>query len=204
MGMNTDLPIYMLDITEDIEDDSQVDFIALVDRPAIQKNWNAFNKTQKFEIVNEDRRIISGAIMLADTPIFRSDATYGDYYVAFSRDTILKIVQKFFKKSHIEYHGAKRVTLYLVYTLLVILSRMKSIRSITNNYIFLIYKMSSYKKRLMKSVISMKVLGNYYWVRRWKIRILQLYWLICVRVNRIRKIVHNSSLRMIKGSLCYL
>ncbi len=38
MGMNTDLPIYMLDITEDIEDDSQVDFIALVDRPAIQKN----------------------------------------------------------------------------------------------------------------------------------------------------------------------
>ena len=98
MGMNTELPIYMLDITDDIEDDSQVDFIALVDRPAIQKNWNAFNKTQKFEIVNEDRRIISGAIMLADTPIFRSDATYGDYYVAFSRDTILKIVQKFFKK----------------------------------------------------------------------------------------------------------
>ena len=96
--MNTELPIYMLDITEDIEDDAQVDFIALVDRPAIQKNWNAFNKTQKFEVTNEDRRIISGAIMLADTPIFRSDATYGDYYVAFSADTILKIVQKFFKK----------------------------------------------------------------------------------------------------------
>ena len=36
--------------------------------------------------------------MLADVPIFRSDATYGDYYVAFSADTILKIVQKFFKK----------------------------------------------------------------------------------------------------------
>jgi len=96
--MNTDLPIFMLDITEDINDDAQVDFIALVDRPAIQKNWNAFNKTQKFEIANEDRRIISGAIMLADTPIFRSDSTYGDYYVAFSADTILKIVQKFFKK----------------------------------------------------------------------------------------------------------
>ena len=44
--MNTDLPIFMLDITEDINDDAQVDFIALVDRPAIQKNWNAFNKTR--------------------------------------------------------------------------------------------------------------------------------------------------------------
>lgn len=98
MGMNTDLPIFMLDITDDVNDDAQVDFIALVDRPAIQKNWNAFNKSQKFEIVNEERRIISGAIMLADTPIFRSDSTYGDYYVAFSKDTILKIVQKFFKK----------------------------------------------------------------------------------------------------------
>ena len=96
--MNTDLPIFMLDITEDINDDAQVDFISLVDRPAIQKNWNAFNKSQKFEIANEDRRIISGAIMLADSPIFRSDSTYGDYYVAFSKDTILKIVQKFFKK----------------------------------------------------------------------------------------------------------
>jgi len=96
--MNTEIPIYMLDITDSIEDDSQVDFIALVDRPAIQRNWNAFNRTQKFEVTNEDRRIISGAIMLADTPIFRSDITYGDYYVAFTASTIIKIVQKFFKK----------------------------------------------------------------------------------------------------------
>lgn len=96
--MNLELPVYMLDITDDVNDDSQVDFIALVDRPAIQKNWNAFNNSQKFEIVSEDKRIISGPIMLADTPIFRSDSQYGDYYVAFSKETILKIAQKFFKK----------------------------------------------------------------------------------------------------------
>ena len=96
--MNLELPVYMLDITDDVNDDAQVDFISLVDRPAIQKNWNAFNNTQKFEIVSEDRRIISGPIMLADTPIFRSDAHYGDYYVAFSAETILKIAKKFFKK----------------------------------------------------------------------------------------------------------
>jgi hypothetical protein len=110
----------MLDITEDINDDAQVDFIALVDRPAIQKNWNAFNRSQKFEVTNEERRIISGAIMLADTPIFRSDSTYGDYYVAFSADTILKIVQKFFKKGfqsnvnlmHNSNHQFEGVTLF--------------------------------------------------------------------------------------------
>jgi len=95
-----ELPIYLLDISEDLEDDAQVDFIALVDRPAIQKNWNAFAEKQKFEIVSEDRHIISGPVMLADVPIYRSDAQYGEYYVVFSKDTIMKIAQKFFKKGY--------------------------------------------------------------------------------------------------------
>ena len=98
--MEKELPIYMLDITDDVEDDSQVDYIALVDKPAIQKNWYAFKEKQAFDIISEDKRIISGAIMLADIPIFRSDATYGDYYVAFTKDTIFKIAQKFFKKGY--------------------------------------------------------------------------------------------------------
>jgi hypothetical protein len=77
-----------------------VQFVSLVDRPAIQKNWNAFKNEQKFQIVSEDKRIISGCAMLADTPIFRSDVAFGDYYVAFSKDTITKIVQKYFKKGY--------------------------------------------------------------------------------------------------------
>jgi hypothetical protein len=95
-----ELPLYMLDISDDLNDDAEVQFVALVDRPAIQKNWNAFKNEQKFQIISEDKRIISGCAMLADTPIFRSDANFGDYYVAFSKDTIVKIVQKYFKKGY--------------------------------------------------------------------------------------------------------
>jgi predicted ABC-type ATPase len=95
-----DLPVYLLDISEDMNDDAEVDYVALVDRPAIQKNWNAFKNQQRFEVVSEDKRIISGPLMLADVPIFRSDATYGDYYVVFSKDTIFKIAQKFFKRGY--------------------------------------------------------------------------------------------------------
>ncbi len=95
-----ELPVYELLINEDINDDAEVNFVALVDRPAIQKNWNAFKDKVKFEIVSEEKRIISGPLMLADTPIFRSDATHGDYYVTFSKNTILKIAQKFFKKGY--------------------------------------------------------------------------------------------------------
>ncbi len=98
--MSMELPLYMLEISDDLNDDAEVQFVSLVDRPAIQKNWNAFKNEQKFQIVSEDKRIISGCAMLADTPIFRSDASFGDYYVAFSKDTILKIVQKYFKKGY--------------------------------------------------------------------------------------------------------
>jgi hypothetical protein len=94
-----ELPIYELMISEDINDDSEVNFVSLVDRPAIQKNWNAFADKVKFT-TNDEKRIISGAIMLADTPIFRSDSTHGDYYVVFSKETIFKIVQKYFKKGY--------------------------------------------------------------------------------------------------------
>jgi hypothetical protein len=95
-----ELPIYELMINEDIQDDAEVSFIALVDRPAIQKNWNAFKENIKFQIISEDKRIISGAIMLADSPIYRNDSTNGEYYVVFSKDTIFKIAQKFFKKGY--------------------------------------------------------------------------------------------------------
>jgi len=98
--MSMELPLYMLEISDDLADDAEVQFVALVDRPAIQKNWNAFKNEQKFQIISEDKRIISGCAMLADTPIFRSDANFGDYYVAFSKDTIVKIVQKYFKKGY--------------------------------------------------------------------------------------------------------
>ena len=94
-----DLPVYELMISDDLQDDAEVNFVSLVDRPAIQKNWNAFNHKVKFN-TDEEKRVISGAIMLADTPIFRSDVTHGDYYVVFSKETIFQIVQRYFKKKY--------------------------------------------------------------------------------------------------------
>jgi hypothetical protein len=94
-----DLPVYELMISDDLQDDAEVNFVSLVDRPAIQKNWNAFASKVKFN-TDEEKRVISGAIMLADTPIFRSDVTHGDYYVVFSKETIFKIVQRYFKKGY--------------------------------------------------------------------------------------------------------
>ena len=95
-----DLPIYELMISEDINEDTEVNFVALVDKPAVQRNWNAFKDKVNFQIIDEEKHIISGLLMLSNTPIFRSDSTHGDYYVTFSKDTIFKIAQRFFKKGY--------------------------------------------------------------------------------------------------------
>lgn len=54
---------------------------------------------QTFAIQDEEERIISGPLMLADTPIYRSDDN-GEYYVVFTKETIKKIAQRFFKKGY--------------------------------------------------------------------------------------------------------
>jgi hypothetical protein len=69
--MNRDLPIYEMVVDDSI--DNGVDFVALVDRPAIQKDFIAFSdqKPYRFDVVSEERRLIAGPLMLADLPIYR-------------------------------------------------------------------------------------------------------------------------------------
>lgn len=94
------LPIYLLEINEDLTDGSEVDFVALVDKPAIERNFLRFKADRlNFEIQDEERRIISGPIMLADTPIYRNDNGQ-EYFVSFPKDTIYKIVKKMFQKGY--------------------------------------------------------------------------------------------------------
>jgi hypothetical protein len=91
------LPVYELYIKED---DSEVDFISLVDAPAIQKDFVAFADKQKFEVVSEDRRIISGPLMLADQMIYRSSEKFGEHYVKFSKETIQQIAIRYAKRGY--------------------------------------------------------------------------------------------------------
>ena len=101
--MEKNIPIFNLEITNDLEDDVEVDVISLVDRPAIERSFLAFNENKEikidFAIQDEDQQIISGPLMLADTPIYRNDDN-GEYYVVFTKETIKKIAQRYFKKGY--------------------------------------------------------------------------------------------------------
>jgi hypothetical protein len=98
-----DLPIYELKIQEELQDDAEVSFIALVDKPAIQRDFVAFsqdNYGQSFAIQDEDKHIISGPLMLADKPIYRNNKKFGEHFVTFSAETIKDIAIKFSKKGY--------------------------------------------------------------------------------------------------------
>ena len=195
--MEKELPIYRLDIVEDLDSNVEVDFVALVDRPAIEKSFLAFQDSysdypdsvknnarkvlnwteengwgdcgtpvgkqranqlangepisfetikrmysylsrhlvdlenskgyedgcgklmydawggktalgwaeskinsiekKKFAIQDEEERIVSGALMLADTPIYRNDSN-GEYYVVFTKDTIKRLLKNISRK----------------------------------------------------------------------------------------------------------
>lgn len=88
------LPVYKLTISED-DLESGIDFISLVENPAIEKDFMKFNGiNQQFAIQDEEKKIISGPAMLADLPIYRRDDVRGEYYVVFDKETIYKIAKK--------------------------------------------------------------------------------------------------------------
>jgi len=59
-----------------------------------------FIVNEKFNITNEEQRIISGPIMLSDSLIYRNSPENGEHYVKFTKDTIKSIAIKFAKKKY--------------------------------------------------------------------------------------------------------
>lgn len=90
-----ELPIFRLVVDEE---ELGLEAVALVDNPAIQVNWQAFNdkKPLKFQQVG-DRQIVSGPLMIPDLPIYRRDNEKGEHYVVFTSETIEQCALKYFK-----------------------------------------------------------------------------------------------------------
>ncbi len=106
------LPTVYLEI--DVEDmESGVTAISFVDSPATEVEWMTFseNKPQIFE-KKDVERIITGPVMVAETPIYRYSPEIGEYFVKFSKKTVFDMMKKYFKDERIhkvnEQHNSKR------------------------------------------------------------------------------------------------
>lgn len=93
-----DIPVFKCVIDPALDSELQVTYIALVDKPAIEKNFIAFNQTKMKFSVDTEKRIVSGPAMIADMLIYRNIEPIGEFYTVFDKETIFQIALKFFKK----------------------------------------------------------------------------------------------------------
>jgi len=76
-----------------------MDAISLVEYPAVEVEFLKFSKEQdiKLQFENEEKRIITGVALLADTPIYRLRPDGEEYYVVFDKNTIEQLITKYAK-----------------------------------------------------------------------------------------------------------
>ena len=90
-------------IIDDQMELSGIDAISIVENPAIEENFIALNSVQKeynFAEVSKEKKIIMGAMLVPDKPIYRRDDENGEYYIYFSKDTIRKCMEMFFQNNN--------------------------------------------------------------------------------------------------------
>ena len=93
--MNKNLPLYEA-LINDLEDG--IFAVSLVSTPATESNWQCFSKEeQMYSIENEEEHIITGVIMLANSPIFRRDDSGYEYNIVYTPETIKLMSEKMLK-----------------------------------------------------------------------------------------------------------
>ncbi|RYZ48845.1 MAG: hypothetical protein EOP49_17620 [Sphingobacteriales bacterium] len=96
------LPVLLLDIVDDPTHETGISENAIVDDPAIKLSFIAFNdqpRLQQFAVASEDRRIITGPLLVPDQPVYRNDKK-GEYYAMFTRDAVERTALKFFRQGN--------------------------------------------------------------------------------------------------------
>ena len=79
-------------IIDENDEYSGIDAISLVEYPAIEENWVALNENKreyKFKALDEDKKILIGALLVPNKMIYRKDGDE-EYYIHFTKDTVKK------------------------------------------------------------------------------------------------------------------
>lgn len=87
-------------IDEDNEE-SGVFAISLVNQPAIELDFIALNSIKvDLKVVDEERGVLMGAILVPNKPIFRRDSNGKEYNIFFSEETVRRASELYLEKGH--------------------------------------------------------------------------------------------------------
>lgn len=83
-------------------DDTGMFVCSFVAAPAIEEGFLAFAKQEqiKLSIQSEEERMVLGAVMVPDKPLYRQTDDGAEYYIVYDSNTIHKMVERFFQQSH--------------------------------------------------------------------------------------------------------
>ena len=85
-------------IIDENDDLNGIEAISIVESPAIMEDFIALKDKKPLELaeVDKEKKILMGPLLIPNRPIYRNNAEE-EYYIYFSRDTVLKASQKYLK-----------------------------------------------------------------------------------------------------------
>ena len=87
-------------ILDEDQEDAGIEAISKVESPAIESDFVALKAEEiKLAEIDKDKRILLGALLIPNKPIYRN-GDEGDYYIFFSKDTIVKASQMYLKNGY--------------------------------------------------------------------------------------------------------
>ena len=87
-------------ILDEEQEDAGIEAISIVESPAIESDFIALNSQEiKLAEINKEKKILLGALLIPNKPIFRTGEE-GDYYIFFSKETIVKASQMYLKNGY--------------------------------------------------------------------------------------------------------
>ena len=87
-------------ILDEEQEDAGVEAISIVESPAIESDFIALKDQEiKLAKVDGDKKILMGALLIPNKPIYRNGAE-GEYYIYFSKDTVQKASQMYLKNGY--------------------------------------------------------------------------------------------------------
>ena len=87
-------------ILDEEQEENGVDAISIVESPAIESNFVSLKKHEvKFAEIDKEKKLLLGALLIPNKPIYRN-GDEGEYYIFFSKDTIVKASQMYLKNGY--------------------------------------------------------------------------------------------------------
>ncbi len=87
-------------ILDEEQEETGVEAISIVESPAIESDFIALKDQEiKLAKVDGDKKILMGALLIPNKPIYRNGAE-GEYYIYFSKDTVQKASQMYLKNGY--------------------------------------------------------------------------------------------------------